>query len=69
MKNKEFVVWALQETALEWIEWCDMGSADTIEGAREVASKCGWTYWRIRLNTETDPSYVVGGWDDGKWVE
>ena len=65
----KYKVWALQETAHEWIEWCDMGGADTIEGAREVGAKCGWKHWRIRLSTETKPSYVCGGWDDGKWIE
>jgi hypothetical protein len=68
-QNKKFVVWALQETAHEWIDWRSMGSADTIEEAQKIGTLCGWKYWRIRLGSEVDPSYVSGSYDDGKWME
>ena len=68
-KACKYKVWALASTAPEWIEWCPVGEADSIEEAQEIGSNCGWKCWRIRLSTEKNPSYVVNGMDDGRWVE
>lgn len=69
MSTNEFTVWALASTAPEWIEWCEVGKADTIEKARDVGANCGWKYWRVRKTSEIKPSYLCDGMDDGKWVE
>jgi len=67
MQKNSLVVWALCSTAPQWIEYCNMGSADTIEGARIIGASCGWKCWRIRKCSDGKPNYI--GPDDGKWLD